>query len=175
MANPTPAVFLDRDGVVNVDHGYIGTTKDFELVDGAAQTVALLNRSGYLVFIVTNQSGIGQGYFSESDYEAVTAHMNMLLAREGALINDIRHCPYHPDAQIERYRAQSHPWRKPAPGMILDILDNWDVDVTSSFLIGDSPRDLEAAAAADIDGHLFEGGNLLSFLRTIRPALVDAI
>lgn len=140
-------------------------------MDGAAQAIALLNRSGYLVFVVTNQSGIGRGYFTEDDFAAVTAHMNGLLAEHGAHVDDIRFCAHHPDAELHRYRAD-HPWRKPAPGMILDLLARWDVNVASSFLIGDSPRDVEAARAAGIEGFLFQGGgNLLDFLNAIKPGI----
>ena len=164
-----PAAFLDRDGVINVDYGYVGNPIDFTLVDGAAEAIALLNRSGYLVFVVTNQSGIGQGYYTEEDFHALTVHMKSLLAQQGATIDDIRYCPFHPEAKTSRYRAARHPWRKPAPGMILDLLQFWDCDINSSFLIGDSPRDIEAANSAGIRGFLFEGGNLLCFLRRILP------
>ncbi|WP_431235201.1 hypothetical protein ACQ856_12235 [Mycolicibacterium psychrotolerans] len=85
---------------------------DFELIEGAAEAISLLNRSGYLVFVVTNQSGIARGYFTESDFFEVTAYMNALLAQGEARIDDIRYCPYHPDADIASYRA-CHPWRKP--------------------------------------------------------------
>jgi D-glycero-D-manno-heptose 1,7-bisphosphate phosphatase len=173
-AERRPAAFLDRDGVINVDHGFVGLVNDFSLIDGAADAIALLNRRGYFVFVVTNQSGIGRGYFTESDFEVVTAHMYSVLADHGAQINDIRYCPFHPDAKIERYRER-HPWRKPAPGMILDILEHWEVDVSSSFLIGNSDRDLEAAKGAGIDGHLFQGGNLLCFLESIKPELVGLV
>jgi D-glycero-D-manno-heptose 1,7-bisphosphate phosphatase len=171
MSDRRPAVFLDRDGVVNKDYGYVGSVENFDLIDGAADAIALLNRAGYLVFVVTNQSGIGQGYFTEADYADVTSYMKTLLAQQHAHIDDIRHCPFHPAAKLARYRADHHPWRKPAPGMILDLLDHWPVDVTSSFLIGDSARDLAAAKAAGIEAFLFEGGNLCSFLRAIRPDL----
>ena len=165
-----PAVFLDRDGVINVDRGYVGRPADFFLIDGAAEAISLLNQSGYLVFVVTNQSGIGRGLYTEADFEVVTAHMRSLLAERGAYIDDIRHCPFHPEAKIARYRQQ-HPWRKPAPGMILDILLHWEVDIESSFLIGDSPRDVAAATAAGIDGYLFDGGDLLSFVQKVKPEL----
>jgi D-glycero-D-manno-heptose 1,7-bisphosphate phosphatase len=170
MSSARPAAFLDRDGVINVDGGFIGSTDDFVLIDGAAQAIALLNRCGYYVFVVTNQSGIGQGYYSECDFQEVTRYMNKLLADEGARITDIRHCPFHPNAAIENYRSV-HPWRKPAPGMILDLLKHWDVDLKSSFLIGDSARDLDAASAVGIDAHLFTGGNLMDFLTSIKPEL----
>ena len=168
MGETRPAAFLDRDGVINVDRGYVGRLSDFALIDGAADAISQLNRSGYLVFVVTNQSGIGHGYYSEADFGALTTYMTSLLAQHQAHINDIRHCPFHPDAKVARYRAH-HPWRKPAPGMILDLLSCWEVDVNASFLIGNSVRDIEAAKAAGINGYLFEGGNLLQFLRTVKP------
>ena len=170
MVEARPAAFLDRDGVVNVDRGYVGRAEDFTLVEGAAQAIALLNRNKYLVFIVTNQSGIGQGYYTEDDFAAVVSHMNSLLAREGAHIDDLRHCPFHPEAAIASYRTE-HPWRKPRPGMLLDLLDHWKVDRQNSFSVGDSLRDVEASTAAGIPGHLFEGENLFEFLRTIKPEL----
>ncbi|MGV0579271.1 HAD family hydrolase [Mycolicibacterium elephantis] len=170
MVEPTPAAFLDRDGVINIDRGYIGQPSDFVLTEGAAQAISLLNRSGYLVFVVTNQSGIGRGFYTESDYRAVTAHMTSLLAGQDAHIDDIRYCPFHPEAPIEQYRA-NHPWRKPAPGMILDLAQHWTVDMRSSFLIGNSERDIAAAHAAGITGYLFEGGSLLTFVKRIKPEL----
>ena len=172
MNEPRPGAFLDRDGVINVDHGYIGRSADFELIGGAAEAISLLNRSGYLVFVVSNQSGIARGYFAEADLLEVNEYMRMLLGERGAHIDDIRYCPYHPDANIARYRA-SHPWRKPSPGMILDLLEHWEVDINSSFLIGDSLRDLAAAESVGIDGYLFPGGNLLDFLKMVRPELVQ--
>jgi D-glycero-D-manno-heptose 1,7-bisphosphate phosphatase len=170
MVEPRPGACLNRDGVINVDRGYVGRVTNFELIDGAAGAISLFNRSGYLVFVVTNQSGIGQGYYTEADFAALTTYMNSLLAQHDGHIDDIRHCPFHPEAEIGRYRAH-HPWRKPAPGMILDILECWEVDVHSSFLIGNSSRDLDAAKAAGINGYLFEGGNLLFFLKAIKPEL----
>ncbi len=163
-----PAAFLDRDGVINVDRGYVGEVENFEFVDGAVDAIAHLNRSGYLVFVVTNQSGIGRGYFKEEAYRRITDHMRAILAEAGAHIDDIRYCPYHPEAKREEYRM-NHPWRKPSPGMINDLLRCWAVDLEESFLIGDSKRDLDAAAAAGIKGYLFQGGNLSDFLKSINP------
>ena len=174
MDKSKPAVFLDRDGVVNVDKGFVGCSEDFVLIEGAARAISLLNHVGYLVFIVTNQSGIGRGYYSEKNYDEVTAHMTRLLAIDGAHIDDIRYCPFHPEAKLERYRG-NHPWRKPAPGMLLDLLENWPVDTDRSFLIGDSSRDLDAARAAGIDAFLFRGDNLYNFLAAIKPDLIGSI
>lgn len=170
MGEAKPAAFLDRDGVINVDRGFVGRISDFVLIDGAAEAIALLNRNHYLVFVVTNQSGIGHGYYTDDEFGELTSYMNWLLAQQDAHIDDIRYCPFHPAAKLERYRS-NHGWRKPSPGMILDLINHWNVDVKSSFLIGDSARDLEAAKAAGIDGYLFEGGNLKEFLTVNMPDL----
>ncbi|WBP96214.1 HAD family hydrolase [Mycolicibacterium neoaurum] len=161
-----PAVFLDRDGVINVDHGFVGKVEDFVMVEGAAEAISFLNQRGFLVFVVTNQSGIGHGYYSEADFQQVMRHLDKLLAAYGAHIDDVRHCPFHPGAKLPSYRCD-HPWRKPEPGMILDIIDTWDIDIDLSFMIGDAERDLQAANAAGLKAYLFRGGNLLHFVEAL--------
>ena len=163
MTQSRPGVFFDRDGVLNLDHGYIGEAGRFELAEGAARAIRLCREAGYLIFVVSNQAGVAHGFFDEAAVESLHAHMKATLAAQGAMIDDIRYCPHHPEARHARYRKQCD-WRKPGPGMILDIARHWPVDLGRSLLIGDKQSDMEAAAAAGVRGFLYQTGPLDRFV-----------
>jgi D-glycero-D-manno-heptose 1,7-bisphosphate phosphatase len=158
------AVFLDRDGVLNVDHGYVGELERLEWVSGARKVVAALNRAGTLAIVVTNQSGVARGMFDLAAVEALHARMQADLAAEDAWIDAFYVCPFHADASVDVYRHPDHFDRKPNPGMILRAISDWDVDPARALMIGDSDRDLEAARRAGVAGVRFGGGDLAEFL-----------
>src|SRR5439155_17337109 len=160
------AVFFDRDGVLNEDSGYLFEISKMKWIEGAREAVKAANDAGYFVFVVTNQSGVARGLYEEAHIEALHEAMTHDLARIGAHIDAFEYCPYHPEAVIDRYRRISRR-RKPAPGMINDLLERFPVDVGRSILIGDKSTDLEAARAAGIHGCLFSNGNLEQFLKPL--------
>jgi len=163
--SPRPALFLDRDGVLNEDHGYVHRWEDFRWIPGAREAIAAFNRAGWIVIVVTNQSGVGRGYYTEDDMHALHGRMIEDLAAAGGHVDAVYHAPQHPDAPLAAYRHPDPPDRKPNPGMILRALAEWPIDREASILVGDKPSDLEAALRAGVRGVLFPGGNLAEFLK----------
>lgn len=162
-----PALFLDRDGVIIEDTGYVGDYTTITLKDGISETVRAFREKGFHVFVVTNQSGIGRGYYDEDDYNLVRAKIDVLLRNLGTSLDDERACAYHSDNKNPRY-LRDQDWRKPHPGMIFDLASEWNVDLENSYLIGDKQTDIEAAKAAGVEALLFESGNLFEMVKRYR-------
>lgn len=163
-----PAVFFDRDGVLNHDSGYTFEAGKLQWIDGAREAVKAVNDAGCFAFVVTNQSGVARGFYEESHVHALHRWMADEMAAIGAHVDAFEYCPDHPDGTVERYRRVNIR-RKPGPGMITDLLGRFLVNTDASILIGDKPSDLEAARAAGLQGHLFSGGNLEAFVRMRLP------
>lgn len=160
------ALILDRDGVLNLDHGYVGTRDRWDWVEGAREATAAATAAGWHVFVATNQSGIARGMYDEAAFATLQDWVADRLRAAGGTIDDWRYCPFHPDAAVTRYRADSDR-RKPAPGMLLDLMRAWELSPADCVMIGDQPTDMAAAAAAGIAGHRFPGGRLDDFLAPI--------
>jgi len=163
-----PAAFLDRDGVLNEEIGYLHRPEDLRWTEGAMEAVRAFNAAGYYVFVVTNQAGVAHGLYEEADIKALHWRMRADLARAGARIDAFYYCCWHPEAKVEAWRHPDHPDRKPNPGMLLQALRDWPVDPARSFLIGDRDTDIAAAHAAGMPGFKFPGGDLHRFAEDAR-------
>lgn len=147
MTGLRKAVFLDRDGVVNVDKGYVHRVEDFQFLPGAPEAIRLLNDAGYLVIVVTNQSGVARGFYTLDDVRLLHDHVTAELARRGSRIDAYYICPHHPDHGPDG-RGGECLCRKPLPGMLLAAAADLSVDLSRSFMIGDKISDVEAGLAA---------------------------
>lgn len=143
------ALFLDRDGVINHDAGYTSSTDNFKFIDGIFELCRAAKRAGYLLIVVTNQAGIGRGYYSEQDFLTLTAWMCERFKEEDASITGVFHCPNHPEHGIGDYKQDSFN-RKPNPGMLLQAAEKHQLDLFHSIMIGDKVSDMQAAERAGI-------------------------
>ncbi len=155
-----PALFLDRDGVINVEKNYLYRVEDFEWIDGIQALIRKANDLGHAVIVVTNQAGVARGFYTEADVHVLHDHIQQSLYEAGAFVDGFYYCPYHPEGTVEAYCVANHPDRKPNPGMILRAATEHNLDMTQAVLIGDQPTDVAAATAAGIRGLLFAGGSL---------------
>jgi D-glycero-D-manno-heptose 1,7-bisphosphate phosphatase len=144
-----PAAFLDRDGVINVDHGYVVRREDFVFVPGVLEAARTLAGLGFQLVVVTNQSGIGRGLYTAADFDALTDWMRGVFADAGAPLAGVYYCPHHPTDAVGPYRTACR-CRKPQPGMLLDAARELRLDLARSVLFGDKPSDLQAAQAAGV-------------------------
>ena len=146
----TSAVFLDRDGVINVDHGYVSTWERFEFLPGVPDALRALQDAGYLLIVVSNQSGIGRGYFCEAEVESLNQAIAQHLASTfGVTLLEFYHCPHHPTEAEGEFLRQCD-CRKPAPGMIRQAVLDHGIDLKTSLLVGDKDSDIEAGRAAGV-------------------------
>ncbi len=146
---PRKAAFLDRDGVINLDKAYVHTWDEFEFVPGAVAAMKALKDAGYALVVITNQSGIARGKYTEAQFHALTAQMKAALAEAGAAVDAVYHCPHHPSGQVAEF-ARECDCRKPEPGMILQAVKDLNLSLADSILVGDKPSDIEAARKAGV-------------------------
>ena len=155
------AIFFDRDGTLNEEIGYLYEFEKFKWIDGAIDAIKFCNDHDYLVIVITNQSGVARGYYTESDIKKLHQQINEDLKKFDAHIDDFFYCPHHPDAAVEKYRIDCE-CRKPKSKMLEDACKKYNIDKSKSLMIGDSLRDVECAENAGIKSILFEGGNLFN-------------
>jgi len=164
------AVFLDRDGTINEENGYLRRLEDLDLIAGASEGIRLLNSLGLSVIVTSNQSGVARGYFNETFVSELHAEIDRRLAREGARIDAWYYCPHHPTEGSEAYRKVCA-CRKPAPGMVDRARLDLGIDPADSYVVGDSPRDAALAWAVDAKAVLVltgYGRQTLAHLREIK-------
>ena len=166
-----PVAFLDRDGVLNVDHGYVHRPDRLEWVAGAPEAVRLLNEAGIPVIVITNQSGVARGYFSEADVRQFHAHMQEELRARGAHVDAFYYCPHHPQGTAAEF-AIACDCRKPKPGMLEQAGRDFAIDRKRSFLIGDKDDDVAAAQTFGVRGIKFDAKNQ-SLVDVVRKAIAE--
>ncbi len=159
-----PAAFFDRDGVLNVDKNYLYKIEDFEWMPGAIDSIEHLKEIGYLVVVVTNQSGIAQGFYTEQDVERLHNWIHRKLLQRNTRIDAFYYCPHHPEAALKKYRLDCD-CRKPKAGLIRKAIIELNIDIEKSFLIGDKERDIIASNSAGIKGYLFDSVDLFSLVK----------
>ena len=149
MIVPRPAVFLDRDGVINQETGYVHKVDEFHFIDGVFSACREISKAGYRLIVITNQAGIARGYYSEADFHQLTKWMLDTFRQQGIEIDDVYYCPHHPVHGVGAYRRDCD-CRKPAPGMILRASKEHSLDLQHSILVGDKATDIAAGRAAGV-------------------------
>lgn len=168
-----PGVLLDRDGTIIVDHGYVGSVDRVELIEGAAEAIAALNGAGLPVAVVTNQAGVARGFYGIDDVEQVHRYIAEKLAARGADIDLFLYCPYHPDGTVAAFSRHSED-RKPRPGMAMAAAQLLNLDLGSSWMVGDRPEDMGLAEAIGASGLWVGPGDCLQPGVRSFPSLAEA-
>ena len=166
------ALFLDRDGVINIDYGFVHSMDKFKYIEGAKEIIKMANDFGILVIVVTNQSGIARGYYTEDEFKLFTDEINEDLKNFGAHIDATYFCPHHPQEGIGKFRKDCN-CRKPKTGLLVKAIKEWNLDKNKCFLIGDKDSDIIAANRCGISSCLFssENKNLLEIFKNKLPSL----
>ncbi|MGG6270702.1 D-glycero-beta-D-manno-heptose 1,7-bisphosphate 7-phosphatase [Leptolyngbya sp. AN03gr2] len=169
------ALFLDRDGVINQENGYVYRIEDFQFIDGVFETCAFFQRQNYLLIVITNQAGIARGYYSEAEFHTLNTWMIQQFLDRGIEIAQTYYCPNHPTHGIGQYR-QACQDRKPHPGMLLRAQRDWGIDLEQSILVGDKESDIQAGLAAQVGLNvLVRSGHPIDELNTQANAVIDSI
>ncbi|MDB4125225.1 D-glycero-beta-D-manno-heptose 1,7-bisphosphate 7-phosphatase [Amylibacter sp.] len=169
------AAFLDRDGVINIDNGYVSKWEDFEFLEGAISAMKQLHQAGYLLFVVTNQSGIARGYFSLDDFNELTLKMVETLAKAGVPVKKVYFCPHHKNGNVVKFSIECC-CRKPAPGLLLRAQEEFNIDMGNSVMFGDKYSDYDAANRAGVENiYLIESAYTSEKKRFQEQMLFDSL
>lgn len=152
------ALFLDRDGVINEEKNYVCKIEDFVFTDGIFDVLRYFQEQGYMLIIITNQAGIGRGYYTEDDFHTLNDLMLKSFTEQGVYITKVYYCPYHSEYGIEEYKQDSF-FRKPNPGMILQAQKEFNIDLSQSVLVGDKESDIKAGVNAGIKNNVLLTGS----------------
>lgn len=166
------AVFLDRDGTINIEKNYLYKIEDFEFIEGVPEAIELLNNAGYLVVVVTNQAGIGRGYYTESDMHKLHQHINDELKKNGAHIDAFYFCPHHPEHGVGHYKLDCE-CRKPKDGMLKQAIMDLNIDPKQSVIIGDKLSDVLAGENLGIRGILVQTGHEICVEKIYKNVIID--
>ena len=168
------AVFLDRDGTINVEKNYLYRIEDFEFIDGSIDAMRMLQDAGYLLIIITNQSGIARGYYSEDDFLKLNSWMTETLKNEGVKISKVYYCPHLPTASVEDYRQECC-CRKPKTGMFLQAVSDYQLDLNQCYAIGDKIRDLAICDESNCQGFLISDHEKPDVIEQAQKGLITRV
>ncbi len=168
------AIFLDRDGTINVEKNYLYKISDFEFLPGAIDALKLLQSAGYLLIIVTNQSGIARGYYKEEDYEKLNEWMLEELKANEISIDAVYYCPHHPEAKIKKYKANCT-CRKPGIGLFEQAVKDFDIDLSKSYSIGDKMRDCVICKITECQGFLIANNEKMNVIEDVKSGKYERV
>lgn len=162
------AVFLDRDGTINEEVGYLSRLEDLKIYANAAEAIRLMKEKDFLAIVITNQSGVARGFFSEEFILTVHNKINEYLKTHGTSLDALYYCPHHPRYGNEQYRKECS-CRKPQPGLLLQAAEDFNIDMKSSYVIGDMPRDMDIARTVGAKGVMVKTGYGRNVVATGKP------